>query len=237
MHNTACHLTGNMQATTYISSPTTVESLTQLARPHMPLRACASAVQLVTPSLFMNLPVELRLIIYKELLSAPNRFVRLTYDLQPVASNLHLYPAILRACRAIYNEALPVLYGSNTFCMHTFPLRQIRKRHKAYIRPSKAALIRRIITFATSYIILDPERIKLYYRNIGIQWDQLSLWAVAMRSRKYYSRKTCEDWLVTVRDTVELEQFGICATCNAWPIWLIRKDSVRQRSKQDISKA
>ena len=73
--------------------------------------------------LFKILPTEIRHMIWAVLLvspdpiQSPNRLLPsktplLSNDYHPIAN---LDAVILRTCRAIYNEALPILYGRNTF--------------------------------------------------------------------------------------------------------------------------
>lgn len=71
---------------------------------------------------FLSLPPEIRLIIYKELLVQSDGLHR-TFCMCEYCPNLksrsvgrdHLNPSLLRTNKAIYNEALPVLYSNNTF--------------------------------------------------------------------------------------------------------------------------
>lgn len=73
--------------------------------------------------LFTKLPLEIRHMIYGHLLVVPEAISRaheLVGGVQTVlAQNYHPIPglnaAILRTCRSIYDEALPVLYGCNEF--------------------------------------------------------------------------------------------------------------------------
>lgn len=186
--------------------------------------------ELATPSHFMNLPVELRLLIYEELLRASNKYAVITIDRRTIAIGFHLYPVILRICKAIYNEALPVLYGQNTFLTYTFPRIYVTRWSGEYLRRSNAALIRRVIVMVRPFDVFDREVIKLSYSVMGIQWDKLSLWAVIMGNREYASQMN-EDWLVTMRDPTELKKLGIDLTWALGADWLVRKDCVRHRSR------
>jgi hypothetical protein len=58
---------------------------------------------------FLDLPAELRLSIYEELLSDPEGLIALRYGEPPVRYRFQIYPAILRVCKKIYEEAHPVL--------------------------------------------------------------------------------------------------------------------------------
>ena len=69
---------------------------------------------------FTKLPTEIRLIVYKELL-VRNRGPELCFrsDNHHKACNhapkFYVHPAILRTCKTIYYEALPILYADNVF--------------------------------------------------------------------------------------------------------------------------
>ena len=64
----------------------------------------------------VDLPVELRMMIYRELLLSKVRVIRAQYGTyrRPLG-NETLYPAILRTCRQVHAEAYMVLYGENVF--------------------------------------------------------------------------------------------------------------------------
>ena len=73
-------------------------------------------------STFLNLPLEMRNLIYYELLVAaepirkPHKFLAkdsIMLDQQP--PKLKIDGRILRVCWTTYEEALPILYGKNTF--------------------------------------------------------------------------------------------------------------------------
>ncbi|OJJ00246.1 hypothetical protein ASPVEDRAFT_81822 [Aspergillus versicolor CBS 583.65] len=80
-------------------------------------------------SLFLNLPLELRLQIYDLLLvsritdgKAPFESMAKDYQRPVLLTSSFawiwdhsIFPAILQSCQKIYNEALPVLYGNNIF--------------------------------------------------------------------------------------------------------------------------
>ena len=75
------------------------------------------------PLTFLSLPLEIRNMIYRELLvsaTAIKKPHKLVWNKKSIMVN-SLHPvkdidsAILRVCRTIYDEALPVLYGKNTF--------------------------------------------------------------------------------------------------------------------------
>ncbi|KAI8625131.1 hypothetical protein F5Y19DRAFT_272972 [Xylariaceae sp. FL1651] len=62
----------------------------------------------------LNLPYEIRLEIYAYLLAVPSDP---TANMNSTPTLLH--PNILRACRQLHSECVPVLYGGNTFLAHT----------------------------------------------------------------------------------------------------------------------
>ena len=65
---------------------------------------------------FLNLPFELRLRVYEELL-ATEKPIAITDD-RPRPSqiqDIHLQPQLLRVCSQLHNEGADVLYGANTF--------------------------------------------------------------------------------------------------------------------------
>ena len=73
--------------------------------------------------LFSAIPVEIRFMIYRHLLKSPEPIDNVHKQLgakdTALVDNYHPIPcvdaAILRTCRLTYLEALPVLYGQNTF--------------------------------------------------------------------------------------------------------------------------
>ena len=73
--------------------------------------------------LFTTIPVEIRHLIYRELLTTPEPIDRAHKQLGSKETAMldqyqkipNLDAPILRTCRTIYNEALPILYGLNTF--------------------------------------------------------------------------------------------------------------------------
>ncbi|KAI1802974.1 hypothetical protein F4811DRAFT_527148 [Daldinia bambusicola] len=103
------------------------------------------------PSLFLALPTELRLEIFKHLLVLPA-------DAPPPAQNtyfqggLHpptlllLHPAILRTSRQLHAEALPLLYRQNIFLAHSTlltALPQLRRIFSPVLSARLAGLIAR----------------------------------------------------------------------------------------------
>ena len=69
------------------------------------------------------LPPEVRLMIYELLLVHPDQSLKpngfLHYEARrPHRESDYIFTSILRACRNIYEEALPILYGKNTLTFH-----------------------------------------------------------------------------------------------------------------------
>ena len=73
--------------------------------------------------LFTAIPVEIRHMVYRQVLTIPetiknvhkhigSKDTALVNNYQPIP---HIDAAFLRTCRLIYSEALPILYGYNTF--------------------------------------------------------------------------------------------------------------------------
>ena len=83
-----------------------------------PLGAVENKMSLYSNSI-LRLPPELRLQIYRLLLLS-DRTVRMVWRQDDEAIPLPncLFPAILRTCRLIHNEAISVLYGENVFRAH-----------------------------------------------------------------------------------------------------------------------
>ncbi|KAK3325702.1 hypothetical protein B0H66DRAFT_135319 [Apodospora peruviana] len=75
------------------------------------------------PSIFLSIPLELRLEVYKHLLVLQpvitaknnNNNNKTTADKQQQSQ---LYPSILSTCKQIHTEALPILYSQNSFLAH-----------------------------------------------------------------------------------------------------------------------
>lgn len=93
------------------------------------------------PMSFLDLPPEIRLDIYKYLLTVP------PYSkLQTVRPSRRLHVSILRVNRRINREAVPILYSHNTFIAHptlltSFP--SLRKWYPPVREPSVLSHIRR----------------------------------------------------------------------------------------------
>lgn len=63
-----------------------------------------------TKSRFLGLPSELRNVVYHHVLSAHDHFVRIQAT-RPLVKE----PALIRTCKQIRNDAMPIFYGTKTF--------------------------------------------------------------------------------------------------------------------------
>lgn len=92
------------------------------------------------PSRFLNLPSELRLIIYMELLTTAGA-ITLYHDETGRQSSLDLCPTILRVSRQIYKESVWLLYERNVFLISlTTPISEDLIRMPAANNPSGPSL-------------------------------------------------------------------------------------------------
>ena len=67
-------------------------------------------------TVFLDLPLELRNMVYRELLSAKKPTVQpQKYAHKPKIGNKPLDPAILRTCRQVHEETMTILYEDNLF--------------------------------------------------------------------------------------------------------------------------
>jgi hypothetical protein len=85
---------------------------------------------------FMKLPTELRLQVYRHLLISKHT-VGMKKDEDEDEGVHDLHPEILRTCQQVYDEAVEVLYGENTFDIylidHSNPNASRVKRAKAWV--------------------------------------------------------------------------------------------------------
>ena len=86
------------------------------------LRQPAQALQAKASHLTFNLPIELRKVVYHHLLNPSPKQSNVLYDdlfhhnqFPPRNFHLGLCPTVLRVSRQTYADAVPVLYGNNTF--------------------------------------------------------------------------------------------------------------------------
>jgi hypothetical protein len=144
------------------------------------------------PFRFLDLPAELRLHIYEVLLLDPESYVLPVANLPPTRPNRSksIYPAILRTSKAVYSEALPVLYSGNTFMIRSFPPKFCVPELTAYIGEKNAGLIRRVFTIGRQGVKLDEEQLKEKYEAMGVQWDKLHVWAC-----RGLERGAPEEWI------------------------------------------
>ncbi|KAI1654074.1 hypothetical protein F4813DRAFT_233894 [Daldinia decipiens] len=112
------------------------------------------------PSPFLALPVEIRLEIFKHLLvlppDAPSPSQKTYYQYGQHRTPWPLHPAILRANRQLYAEALPLLYRRNTFLAHNTLLTTLPRLRHAY-GPVLSAHLAGLITRFYVCVRLDAE--------------------------------------------------------------------------------
>ncbi|KAI1479745.1 hypothetical protein F4774DRAFT_116508 [Daldinia eschscholtzii] len=110
------------------------------------------------PSLFLDLPTEIRLEIFRHLLVLPA-------DAPPPSQNTYyqlgqhrplLYPAILCTNRQLHAEALPLLYRKNTFLAHNTLLTTLPRLRRIY-DPVLSARLAGLITRFYVRVRLDAE--------------------------------------------------------------------------------
>ena len=100
----------------------------QIASTSQPLskKGPPSEVAVTRSPLFTKLPVEVRVMIYRRLLVSSEPILK-AHELigykTIVAGNHHpisdLDSRLMRTCRAVYEETLPILYGNNIFEFHS----------------------------------------------------------------------------------------------------------------------
>jgi hypothetical protein len=231
------------------------------------LRHICETLGILTPRLhrpfrFLDLPAEIRLLVYKELFGGSRAHIVWGYDQpipaedvscedrlskQPIGALIHLdhdnsscrfQSAILRACRTVYHEALPVLYANPIFSIQFRPY-------------CNAIHIRRIIIYAKSFETLKEQELAQQHTKAGLQWDKLQLCAVNMENGlgtgivwnmtdSYVPQPPIEykandiEWLYKAKDASELKRLGLCL--RPFPQeWLIRKGSTRLHHKSSDS--
>lgn len=128
---------------------------------------------------FKDLPTELKVQIYEILLLDEASCILAIPDLPPTrpTPSKSLYPVILRVSRSIYEEALPVLYGSNTWMIRTIPLERCVPALTAYIGPKNTRLIRRVLTSSSKLENISMVSIFDKYQDLGIDVANLQAWA------------------------------------------------------------
>ncbi|KAI0490926.1 hypothetical protein F4859DRAFT_28402 [Xylaria cf. heliscus] len=119
------------------------------------------------PPTFLNLPLEIRLEIYAHLLTTPSYSPRSSTPspapfFTPQTPPSPLHPNILRTCRQLHAECIPILYSSNTFLAHTsllttFPsFFSAQHPHKTYA-PVRSASLASLVTRYRVRLRLDVE--------------------------------------------------------------------------------
>ncbi|TVY51887.1 hypothetical protein LCER1_G006602 [Lachnellula cervina] len=93
------------------------------------------------PLTFLDLPGEIRNQIYRQLLLVPSLSIPRLLGDPPI------YPSILSTCHKIHSEALPILYGSNTFLAHPNLLTGLPRLRLYYSTISSPSLISQIRRF------------------------------------------------------------------------------------------
>jgi hypothetical protein len=238
------------------------------------LRTVCEYVGVLTPEpycpfRFLDLPAEIRLLIFRELFGGsrthrvleweqripskeieyePNSFERARYrvhghvlHLDHANTSCRFQSAVLRSCKTVYNEALPVLYANPVFSISMYAGRE------GNLPLVNAAHIRRITTCASRQDTLNEREIEEGYRSAGILWDKLLLLAVHIGlglgsgiakdgSADAIERAICGrttpveyeasdvEWLYKVESDSELRKLGICFPLLA-ERWYIRKGS------------
>lgn len=179
----------------------------------------------------MDLPAEVRLLIYEMLFRDPVSVILVSTTLYPIPHDPRLPLAFLRVCKAIYTEALPVLYGRNTFRIPCLFPQGYEQLGIARVVLPNVTLIRRVFENMHPDDPIVREEIATTYRDMGIQWDKLHLFAISVNGRvKEPVAKANEDWLYTPRDKDELKKLGIDARFIGRPSdWLVRKGSTVSR--------
>jgi hypothetical protein len=145
---------------------------------------------------FLDLPVEIRLLVYEILLVDDSRYFRLYqtehYSHESSGSWTRLTISLLRVCKTISEEVLPIVYGQNTFAIPTFPLgcetmMALWRAAVGMIGMRNAGFIRRVFAITDWTFVERPglvtkpsgnaeADIDLWYSSVGIQWEQLKSW-------------------------------------------------------------
>jgi hypothetical protein len=138
---------------------------------------------------FLTLPVEIRLLIYEELLIRKGDLPPAITSRKPATMRLGVmtvyadYPtyqrlsaAILRTCKKIHREGRPVLYGQNVFVSYTatamrYFVNQIGLRNVAFIKFVSFGVVKNVVPWGTVTLTLVRAGAKLRIAHIiYIMW-------------------------------------------------------------------
>ena len=207
-----------------------------------PLRHDCETLGILTPRpchpfRFLDLPAEIRLLVYKELFGGsrvhivwgddnipskvptcedrPSKHPRgAIFHYDHDNTSCRLQSAILRTCRTVHDKALPLLYASPIFEFRWPPYRNVSH-------------IRLVMTWAVSFEALKEAELAQMHLEVGLQWDKLQLWAVHVScglgtdivkslvdfgtSRPPIEYKASDvEWLYQAKNTQELKHLGLC---------------------------
>lgn len=223
------------------------------------------------PFRFLDLPAEIRLLIYQELFGGsrahrvleweqrvpnkesehePQSFERKKHRLH--GHLLHLdhdntscrfQSAVLRSCKTVCAEALPVLYANPVFDISMYAGRE------GNLPLVNAGHVRRITTCASGQDTLNEREIGEGYQSAGILWDKLLLFAIYMgrglgsgiakdgsedamaicgRTTPIEYEASDLEWLYGANSASELRKLGVCFNPPA-ESWYVRNGSTVQR--------
>jgi hypothetical protein len=121
-------------------------------------------------------------------------------------------------CKLIHIEAVPVLYGQNTWMIRTFPLKNCVPELTAYIGRENAGKIRRVVCVYNDSPRLkvldrgwrdtDVARVKERYGMMGIKWDDLYMWGCRISAEQKHM-KWMECGEVEEVGTEQIRRLGI----------------------------
>jgi hypothetical protein len=151
----------------------------------------------------MDLPPELRLPIYEELLGRREDLIYALFAGTSRGNRGRCDVAILRVCNQIYNEALPILYETNTFV--------ITPCGKGPSIPNMGMIRRVVVAMVPGD--LEEARMKQLHEARGLDWDRLHLWAIRANvpagPRKKFEQAMEQDWLVQIVSEEQQFKMGL----------------------------